>query len=302
LGNGFVASLLDEAEHPNFDVKISTLDILDESALEREFDAYAPDVVINTAAKTNIDWCESHRDITFRVNVLGSDTVAKHCARRGVYLVQFSSGCLQESRGPDDVKREGDAINPLCFYAWTKAWAEHLIGDRCEREGLKALFIRPRLLMSSRLSNRNSILKLMTYSRFVDIAQSATIAEDMANVVWQLVSKRAVGAYNVANPGLISPWEIAEMLRETIDPDFSPVKIQLDELNSFTQVRRIRTVLSTDRLREREIELPEIKAGLRRTLLGLKQQISTERGREVLALTRRDTREKLRLREQALRS
>ena len=294
FGNGFVASLLDESEHPGFDVKISTADVLDESRVEAEFREYAPDVVINTAAKTNIDWCESHRDLTFRVNVLGSDTIAKHCARSGAYLVQFSSGCLQESRGPDDVKREQDAINPLCFYAWTKAWAEHLISDRCEREGLRAAFIRPRLLLSSRLSNRNSILKLMTYSRFIDIAQSATIAEDMAEVVWKLVTQRAIGAYNVANPGLISPWEIAGMLKETIDPEFDPVKIQVEELNALTQVRRIRSVLSTERLRERQIELPEIKAGLRRVLLGLKTRIATEQGRNVLALTRRDTRAKLR--------
>jgi UDP-glucose 4,6-dehydratase len=294
FGNGFVARLLEESEHPGFDVQISSADVLDESRVEKEILERAPDIVINTAAKTDIDWCESHRDLTFRVNVLGSDTIAKHCARTGAYLLQFSSGCLQESRGPDDVKREDDAINPLCFYAWTKAWAEHLISDRCEREGLCAAFIRPRLLLSSRLSNRNSILKLMTYSRFIDIAQSATIAEDMAEVVWKLVAQRALGAYNVANPGLISPWEIAGMLKETIDPDFAPVKIQVEELNALTQVRRIRSVLSTDRLREREIELPEIKTGLRRVLLGLKKQIGTPEGREMLALTRQDTREKLR--------
>jgi UDP-glucose 4,6-dehydratase len=294
FGQGFVASLLNECEHPEFDVKISTADVLDEARLEAEFRSYQPDVVINTAAKTDIDWCESHRDLTFRVNVLGSDTVAKYCANAGAYLVQFSSGCLQESRGPDDVKHEDDAINPLCFYAWTKAWAEHLIADRCERQGLRAAFIRPRLLLSSRLSNRNSILKLMTYSRFIDIGQSATIAEDMSNVVWQLIGQRAVGAYNVANPGLISPWEIARMLKETIDPAFEPIKIDVEELNAFTKVRRIRTVLSTDRLRARQIELPHIEMGLRRILLGLKKQIGTQQGREVLAMTRRDTREKLR--------
>jgi hypothetical protein len=59
-------------------------------------------------------------------------------------------------------------------------------------------------------------------------------------------------------------------------------------------VRRIRTVLSTDRLRERDIELPEIKAGLRSVLLALKSTIGTAQGRSVLAATERDTRAKLR--------
>jgi dTDP-4-dehydrorhamnose reductase len=294
FGNGFVASLLADSGDPRFEVVISGANVLDEGALRAAFEEHRPDIVVNTAAKTNIDWCESHRDLTFQVNVLGSDNVAKFCAQSDAYLVQFSSGCLQESRDPNDMKRESDAISPLCFYAWTKAWAEHLISDRCERDGLRALFIRPRLLMSSRLSSRNSILKLLTYSRFVDVAQSATIAEDMVSALWELVAQRAVGAYNVANPGLISPWEIAGMLRETIAPDLAPIKIPVDDLNAFTRVRRIRTVLSTDRLRERDIELPEIKTGLRNVLLALKTKIGTAQGRTVLAETRRDTQAKLR--------
>jgi dTDP-4-dehydrorhamnose reductase len=294
FGDGFVASLLAESDNPRFDVAVSKANVLDESALRGAFAEHQPEIVVNTAAKTNIDWCESHRDTTFQVNVLGSDNVAKLCAEAGAYLVQFSSGCLQESYGPNDRKREGDAINPRCFYAWTKAWSEHLIADRSERDGLRALFIRPRLLMSSSLSSRNSILKLLTYSRFIDVAQSATIAEDMVSALWELVAQRAVGAYNVANPGLISPWEIAGMLRETIAPDLAPIKIPVDDLNAFTRVRRIRTVLSTDRLRERDIELPEIKTGLRNVLLALKTKIGTAQGRTVLAETRRDTQAKLR--------
>ncbi|HEV8550586.1 MAG TPA: sugar nucleotide-binding protein [Polyangiaceae bacterium] len=294
FGNGFVASLLADSRDPRFDVAISKANVLDDGAVRAAFDEHRPEIVVNTAAKTNIDWCESHRDITFKVNVLGSDNIAKFCAEAGAYFVQFSSGCLQESRDPNDVKHENDAINPLCFYAWTKAWSEHLIADRCERDGLRALFVRPRLLLSSRLSNRNSILKLLTYSRFIDVAQSATIAEDMVSAVWELVAQRAVGAYNIANPGLISPWEIAAMLKETIDPTLAPVKIPVADLHAFTRVRRIRTVLSTERLRERRIELPEIKTGLYQALVALKKEIATVEGRRVLAATRRDTRAKLR--------
>jgi len=294
FGNGFVASLLRDSAHLGFDVSISSADVLDEAALTAEFRAHAPDVVINTAAKTNIDWCEKHRDLTFNVNVLGSDAVARHCAATGAYLVQFSSGCMQESRGPDDIKREQDPLHPRCFYAWTKVWAEHLISDRCERDGLQALFVRPRLLLSSRLSSRNSLLKLLTYSRFIDVAQSATIAEDLVDAVWRLTSERVVGACNVANPGLISPWQVAGMLKEIIDPDFRPTKIDVDELNALTSVRRIRTVLSTERLSEHGIELPHVEVAVRGVLTALKPQLATTEGRRILALTERDTKQKLR--------
>ena len=292
FGNGFVASLLRESQ-TGYDLKVSSVDVRDESALRVAFQEHAPDAVINTAAKTNIDWCENNKQHTFEVNTLGADRVAKLCAEHSVYLVQLSSGCLQESRGPEDVKSEDDPINPLCFYAWTKAWAEQLIQDRVSREGLRALIIRPRLLVSARLSNRNSLLKLLTYSRFVDISQSATIAEDMIEVIEALIARRATGVYNVANPGLISPWDIAQMLRETLDPDFEPAKIQLEELNAFTQVRRIRSVLSVDRLRQSEIVLRDIRVGVNSILGELRDKSSSQEWDSVLALTHRETKAKL---------
>ena len=72
FGNGFVASLLAESEDPRFDVVISKANVLDEAALRAAFEQHRPEVVVNTAAKTNIDWCESHRDITVQVNVRSS--------------------------------------------------------------------------------------------------------------------------------------------------------------------------------------------------------------------------------------
>lgn len=292
FGNGFVASLMRES-HTGDELKVSHVDVRDESALRVAFEEHAPDAVINTAAKTNIDWCESNKQHCFEVNTLGADRVAKLCAERSVYFVQLSSGCLQESRGPDDAKREDDPIDPLCFYAWTKAWAEQLIQDRVSREGLRALIIRPRLLVSARLSNRNSLLKLLTYSRFVDISQSATIAEDMIEVILELIARRATGVYNVANPGLISPWDIAQMLRETLDPHFEATKIQLEELNTMTQVRRIRSVLSVDRLRQSDIVLRDIRVGVSSILNELRDKSRSQEWNSVLALTHRETKAKL---------
>ena len=297
LGDGFVASLLRESiveNHTPFDLRISPVDLCDEAGLVEEIRTSGADIVINTAAKTDIDWCERNKETAFRVNVLGADRAARASAERGAYFVQFSSGCLQESRGPDDVKREDDPIDPLCFYAWTKAWAENLIFDRCRKQGLKALAIRPRLLISSRPSKRNSLLKLLTYSRFIDVEQSATVAEDMVEALWTLVQRRVTGAFNVANPGLISPFEIATMLQSAIDPKMQLVRVTRDELDRLTYVRRIRSVLSIDKLREHAIELGDVKVRTRATIDRLRLRLASAEGREAVDQTAADTRAKLR--------
>ena len=112
-------------------------------------------------------------------------------------------------------------------------------------------------------------------------------------MIKELIARRATGVYNVANPGLISPWDIAQMLRETLAPDFEPAKIQLEELNTFTQVRRIRSVLNVDRLRQFDIVLRDIRVGVSSILSELRDKSSSQEWNSVLALTHRETKAKL---------
>ena len=137
-------------------------DIRDEAFVSGAVSAANPDLIVNVAAKTNIDWCEMNRAEAFAINTLGADAVAKVAEERGVYLVHISSGCVQESLTADVVHTEEDAPHPLCFYSWTKVWAENLITERAARGTLKALLLRPRQLLSSMVSPRYALVKMMT--------------------------------------------------------------------------------------------------------------------------------------------
>src|SRR3989344_4964506 len=76
---------------------LSSVDIANPFYVSASLDRVQPDVVINAAGKTgrpNIDWCEHHREETFRSNVTGPMVLAGLCARRDIYLVHLSSGCV----------------------------------------------------------------------------------------------------------------------------------------------------------------------------------------------------------------
>ena len=116
----------DHFEGRGVEVVTPRVDIRDLDQVRKAVTDACPDVVINCAAKTNIDWCEQNRTETFEVNTLGADNVAAATDEAGKYLLHISSGCVQESLTADDVKSEDDPPNPLCYYAWTKVWAEYL--------------------------------------------------------------------------------------------------------------------------------------------------------------------------------
>ena len=78
---------------------MSTVDIADAGALGEVLEKEKPDIVINTAGKTgrpNIDWCEEHKVETLRSNVAGPLLLLEECAKRNIYWVHLSSGCVYE--------------------------------------------------------------------------------------------------------------------------------------------------------------------------------------------------------------
>ncbi len=271
------------------------VEIRDLAAVSEALNRVQPDLVINAAAKTNIDWCEQNKLEAFEINTLGAETVARVCAENGIYLLHLSSGCVQESKDAADLHSEDDPVSPLCFYSWTKVWAENLIFDQAQHHGLKVLILRPRQLLSAMVSPRNALTKFLTYTRFIDTANSCTIVEDLMKVTEELIRRQAVGLYNVVNPGVITPYEIACLLREIVNPEMSFLKISKQELNQMTLAKRVDAVLDTKKLKALGLELPEIHRRLREILFQFREHWSDPKSRAILEQTQRETREKLSL-------
>ena len=269
------------------------VDIREASAVTQAITEVKPDVVINAAAKTDIDWCEQNQMECFAVNTLGADTIAAACEAQGVYLYHISSGCIQESKSIDEVHTEEDPVGPICFYAWTKVWAENLLMQRMQRGSLKVLILRPRQLLSATVSPRNAITKMLTYTTFINTPNSCTIVEDLMDVTGRLVDTRTTGVFNVVNPGVTTPLEIAHMLKEIINPEMEITEISKEKLNTMTLAERVDCVLSGEKLANLGIELKEIHERLREILILFKANLATEDSTEAMEKTRQDTQRKL---------
>lgn len=277
------------------------VDIRDAEAVRMVVEQAHPEVIINTAAKTDIDWCEKNPEESFAVNVLGADNVARAAQESGIYLVHISSGCVQESKNAQEAHREDDLPNPLGFYSWTKVWADNLLLDRITHHGrgavlpnpLRGLILRPRQLLSSVVGPRNALAKMLTYKEFIDTANSCTVVDDLMWVTEKLVEKKTTGIYNVVNQGILTPYQVALALKEIIKPDMQVSRISKDELNSRMLVQRIDTVLSTEKLAREGVVLPDVHERLREVVSALKDNLAKKEAAEVMSRIEKDTRQKL---------
>lgn len=294
FGKGQLGTLYREYyEAKGIAVAVGQVDIRNLEVVQKAVEDAKPDLIINAAAKTSIDWCEENKEECFAVNTLGADNIASIAEKFGIYLVHISSGCVQESLSAEDVKTEEDEPNPLCFYAWTKVWAENLIEDRIKRGNLSALILRPRQLLSSVASNRNALVKMLTYTKFIDTPNSCTVVDDLLGVTYELVEKDVIGIVNVVNPGITSPLKIAKFLRDIIKRDMEIEEISKTQLNTMTKARRIDCVLSDERLSSLGLRLESLEKRLPEVIAILKENLKKDN--DVLELTAEETRKKLRL-------
>ena len=74
------------------------LDITDAPAVAQALEEHAPELVVNAAAYTNVDGCETEVDLAYQANSLGLRNLAVHCERLGCELLQVSTNYVFDGR------------------------------------------------------------------------------------------------------------------------------------------------------------------------------------------------------------
>ena len=103
----------------------STLNNIDMKPLEKVFDEFSPNLVINTVAKTNIEMCEEKPLIATEVNFNYSKKIVELCKIYKCKLVHISTDHLSD--GSKSFVKENQKVVSLNQYALTKSLAEKYI-------------------------------------------------------------------------------------------------------------------------------------------------------------------------------
>ncbi len=206
------------------------LDIRDEEAVSRALAEARPSVVINAAAYTDVDGCESNEALAMAVNADGPRHLALACREVGAKLVHFSTDFVFDGEGnapyqPDDTAR------PLSVYGRSKWEGERGI----EGVGGEYLLIRTSWLFGPR--GRNFVEAILDRARageplnvVDDQVGRPTLAVDLAEAVLRLLDTGATGTVHFANKGSCSWFEFAKKIVELADCDVSVFPITTAEL------------------------------------------------------------------------
>lgn len=201
------------------------MDVTSPSEIRAVFDDFAPDVVVNCAAMTQVDACEQERELCWRVNVDAVDTLARACLATGARLVQVSTDFVFDGRsGP---YRESDRPSPVNFYGKSKLAAENAArGAGIDRWSV----VRTVLVFGTgeRLSRSNFVLWVageLAEGRPVRVVtdqfRTPTWSADLADGIERVIRFGKTGTYHVSGRELLSVHEAARTVAEVFgyDPD-----------------------------------------------------------------------------------
>jgi len=203
--------------------RVKQLDITDRDATLRLVKEIRPNVIVNTAATTNVDYCETHRDEARKVNVEGVSNLAEAASENNTRLVQISTDYVFD--GTVGHYAEDDTPRPLDYYAQTKLDSEKIVSKLSsyviarpsviygwnppETSGIASDSVKP---MNFAMFVLDRLKKNETVRAVRDQYSSPTFADNLAEALLRLAEHHRNGIFHTAGRSCLSRYEFAVKL------------------------------------------------------------------------------------------
>jgi dTDP-4-dehydrorhamnose reductase len=207
-----------------------SLDITNQLEVEAIFDEFKPDTVINTAAMTNVDACESDKVLCWDLNVNAVKYQIKAAEKHQSHYIHLSTDFVFDGEaGP---YKETDQPNPLSYYGESKYEAEKLVQKANTKWSIARTIIVYGMVEDMSRSNivlwaKEALEKGNPLTIVDDQFRSPTLAEDLAMGCWLIAEKQATGIYHISGKDVMSIIELVNRVADFYGLDksiISPIK------------------------------------------------------------------------------
>ncbi|MGZ7117065.1 MAG: dTDP-4-dehydrorhamnose reductase [Methanobacterium sp.] len=207
--------------------KCISLNITDEKDTLNKIRSANPDLVIHSAALTNVDYCEDHRREAFEINVKGTQNIVKACEKVGSKLIYVSTDFVFD--GEKGMYEERDKTNPLGYYALTKLQGEESVQNSVLDYAITRVSV---LYGWHRRSNFVTwVIDELNAGNEINVVtdqyNSPTLADNVAEAIIKIFEKDKEGVYHTSGSERINRFDFAKNIAEVFNLDkglINPIK------------------------------------------------------------------------------
>lgn len=199
------------------------MDITNQSQVQEVISTVKPNIVLHSAAHTQVDLAESEPDQAFLINAYGTRNVAVAAEAVGAKLVYVSTDYVFDGTN-DEPYNEFSPTSPLGVYGKSKLAGEQFVRDLHS----KFFIVRTSWVYGKHGANFvKTMLKLgeerKELSVVADQIGCPTYTLDLANAILELVDSEKYGIYHISNSGSCSWYEFAKEIFK-----ISEMKVQIN--------------------------------------------------------------------------
>lgn len=224
-----MASKAEKPLRPVVGAQYLSVDITNRKEVKNAVALCAPDVIINAAAMTNVDLCETERERCWKTNVEGVENIIEAARRNDTMVIHISTDYVFDGRsGP---YTENDRPEPLSYYGKSKLASENALRS----SGLPYLIARTMVLYGFAPGVKPNfalwLIENLEKGRKVNVVDdqygNPTLVDDLAYGLIQGFEMGRTGIYHLAGRDIVSRYEFALKLAKVFNFDpalINPVK------------------------------------------------------------------------------
>ena len=234
-----------------------------------------PDVIVHSAALTDVDRCEVDRDLAEGINHGATRTLSRSAKRAGAFFVYISTDYVFD--GAKGMYREEDLANPINFYGLTKLRGEQAV----EASGTEFCIVRGSVIYGAHSAAGKAnfaqwLIDNLRRGEHVRVLRdqhvSPTLNLSFARMMLEALERKQTGVFHMSGASRVSRYDFAVALAGAFGLDASLVEpITMDEMkwvakrprDSSLDVSKAASLLS-----EKPLSLPEALLELKHALTG----------------------------------
>ena len=211
-------------EHVKFDLANS-------NSIVKVIDEVKPDVIVHSAALTDVDKCEVEKELAYKINVEGTKVVAEMAKKLNSFLIYISTDYVFD--GNKGMYKEEDETNPINYYGYTKLLGEKYCQDFCIARTCVIYGAKPAsgkvnfaLWLISKLKKGESV-KIIT-DQFI----TPTLNTNLAKMALECAERELKGVFHLAGATRVSRFEFAREIARVFGLNGNLIiPAKMDEIN-----------------------------------------------------------------------
>jgi dTDP-4-dehydrorhamnose reductase len=248
------------------------LDLTQRDRVQKLLSIIKPEILVNTAAFTDVDRSEEKRDLCWTTNVRSVEHLVEAVMDFSPVFVQISTDYVFD--GKSGSYRETDATNPVSYYGHTKLAAEKIIRS----SGLEYIITRSMVLYGNGQKVRNNfvtwVIQQLKSGNNIKVVNdqrgNPTLVDDLSEAIKRLLESEKYGIFHVSGNEVCSRFEFAKKIIEVFDLDGKLMEEVDSSLFKQAAPRPVNSSFNLDKLSNAIDWLP---GTLEESLIKLKNQL-----------------------------